>query len=77
MKYIVILTKSPLVADQLTKSYTAGRNGIAKISFGKATSDRNLQYRLIPPTYCDLGYYYCAVTYIESADVEPYRLVIA
>ena len=78
MKYLVILTKSPLVVDQLTKSFKLGEDGVTRTDHGAATSSNNdAAYGLIPPTYCDLGYYYCAVTYIESADVEPYRLVIA
>ncbi len=45
MKYLVILTKSRFVAEQLVKSFIGIGNGEVK--------------------------------YTESADVEPYRLVIA
>lgn len=73
MKYLVILTKSYSVAFWLAKSFKPGNDGVMRVTYGAANSFENL----IPPTYCDLGYFYCAVTYIESADVEPYRLVIA
>lgn len=78
MKYLVILTKSPLVVDQLAKSFKPGEDGVTCVAHGRATtSENNPAFGLIPPVYCDLGYYVCEVTYIESADVEPYRLVIA
>ncbi len=78
MKYLVILTKSYFVAGQLAKSFKPGENGVTSTAHGAATTPKNNPaFGLIPPTYCDMGYYYCAVTYIESADVEPYRLVIA
>lgn len=78
MKYLVILTKSNFVAEQLAKSFKLGEGGVTSIAHGAATtSENNPAFGLIPPTYCDLGYYACEVAYIDSADVEPYRLVIA
>ena len=73
LKYLVILTKSCSVAYWLAKSFKPGKDGVTRVTYGAANSPEDL----IPPTYCDLGYFYCTVTYIESADVEPYRLVIA
>ena len=73
LKYLVILTKSYFVAFWLAESFKDGKDGVTRVTYGAANSSEDL----IPPTYCDLGYFYCAVTYIESADVEPYRLVIA
>lgn len=73
LKYLVILTKSYAVAGWLAKSFKPGKDGVTRVTYGAANSPEDL----IPPTYCDLDYFYVAVTYIESADVEPYRLVIA
>mgnify|MGYP006983606424 CR=1 FL=1 len=73
MKYLVILTKSYSVAFWLAKSFEPGKDGVTCVTYGGTYGSENL----IPPAYCGLGYFYCAVTYIESADVEPYRLVIA
>ncbi len=77
MKYLVILTKSRFVQEQLVKSFI-GNADVDCAAYGEATSaENNNGYGLIPPAYCDLGYLCCIVTYNESADVEPYRLVIA
>lgn len=86
MKYLVILTKSRFVAEQLVKSFV-GVSGVKHATCGEATSPYNsnasyglilpTSYGLIPPEFCDKGYFHCIVTYTESADVEPYRLVIA
>ena len=78
MKYLVILTKSYFVAEQLAKSFELGEDGVTCTAYGAATTSvNNPAFGLVPPMYCDRGYYVCEVTYHESADVEPYRLVIA
>lgn len=78
LKYLVILTKIYFVAEQLAKSFKLGEDGVTRVAHGQATtSENNPTFGLILPTYCDRDYFYVAVTYIESADVEPYRLVIA
>lgn len=77
MKYLVILTKSRFVQEQLVTSFI-GNAGVNYAAYGEATSaENNNGYGLIPPAYCDQGYLYCIVIYHESADVEPYRFVIA
>lgn len=77
MKYLVILTKSRFVQEQLVKSFI-GNADVNYAAYGEATSaENNNGYGLIPPAYCDLGYLYCIVIYHESADVKPYRFVIA
>lgn len=77
MKYLVILTKSRFVQEQLSKSFI-GNADVDYAACGEATrAANNNGYGLIPPTFCDMGYLYCIVFYHESADVEPYRLVIA
>lgn len=73
MKYLVILTKSYAVAGWLAQSFKPGKDGVTCVNYGGTNGSEDL----VPPTYCGRGYYYCAVTYVESADVEPYRLVIA
>ena len=77
MKTLVILTKSRIVQEQLVKSFIGNAN-VNYAASGEATSAANNNgYGLIPPVYCDTGYLYCIVIYNESAEVEPYRLVIA
>lgn len=77
MKSLVILTKSRIVQEQLVKSFI-GNADVDYAACGEATrAANNNGYGLVPPAYCDQGYLYCIVFYHESADVEPYRFVIA
>lgn len=78
LKYLVILTKTQFAADRLAEWFKPGEGGVTRICHGAATSSNNNPvYGLIPPTYCDQGYFYCAVTFVKSAKVERYRLIFA
>ena len=78
LKYLVILTKTQFAADRLAEWFKPGEGGVTRIRHGAATSSNNNPvYGLIPPIYCDQGYFYCAVTFVESAKVERYRLIFA
>ena len=76
-KYLIILTKSRFVADQLRLSFKPGEDGVVSVASGSNECTSRNWRELIPPIYRTAKYYHCAVTYIESADLDPYRIVVA
>ena len=77
MKNLIILTKSRYVADQLSKSYRCGENGVSRIVVAPAVACRKTSELGIPSEYINDGYCYCLVEYKENADDEPYSFIVA
>lgn len=72
MKYEVYLTKSPEVADIISKAFKVGEEGVKSIGHGISTF-----FGELPAMYQSEDTFCCVVRYNEDADVEPYRLIIA
>lgn len=72
MKYEVYLTKSREVANIISKAFNIGEEGVKSIGLGISTC-----FKEVPAMYQSEDTFCCVVRYIDDADVEPYRLVIA
>lgn len=72
MKYKVYLTKSPEVAEVISKAFKVGENGVHSVTCGSADLAEE-----IPPIYATIEWACCVVTYNDDVPGQPYRLVIA